>query len=106
MNDGTSMEKPEEKVTLTVHEPVTATFPLRHLINFAKAAPLSGVVELGMDPDAPLLQDHATQDKIRGVYERRNPAKLSDLEGLFEKYKGRELALYQRVCAKYGEETS
>merc|ERR1711976_745492 len=27
-------EKPEEKVTLTVHEPVTATFALRYLVNF------------------------------------------------------------------------
>merc|ERR1712032_1056092 len=33
-------EKPEEKVTLQVHEPVTATFALRYLVNFAKAAPL------------------------------------------------------------------
>merc|ERR1712146_653282 len=29
-------EKPEDKVTLTVHEPVTATFALRYLVNFAK----------------------------------------------------------------------
>uniref|UniRef100_A0A7S2INR7 DNA sliding clamp PCNA n=1 Tax=Alexandrium andersonii TaxID=327968 RepID=A0A7S2INR7_9DINO len=48
-------EKPEEKVTLTVHEPVTATFALRYLVNFAKAAPLCGAVELGLGPDAPLL---------------------------------------------------
>merc|ERR1719510_671495 len=48
-------EKPEEKVTLTVHEPVTATFALRYLVNFAKAAPLCGIVELGLGPDAPLL---------------------------------------------------
>merc|ERR1711904_645597 len=47
-------EKPEEKVTLTVQEPVTATFALRYLVNFAKAAPLCGVVELGLGPDAPL----------------------------------------------------
>merc|ERR1711906_46678 len=39
-------DKPEEKVTLTVHEPVSATFALRYLVNFAKAAPLSGQVEL------------------------------------------------------------
>merc|ERR1712135_270439 len=43
-------EKPEERVTLTVHEPVTATFALRYLVNFAKAAPLCGTVELGMGP--------------------------------------------------------
>merc|ERR1712119_30804 len=48
-------EKPEEKVTLTVHEPVTATFALRYLVTFAKAAPLCGQVELGLGPDAPLL---------------------------------------------------
>merc|ERR1740127_262956 len=40
-------EKPEERVALTVHEPVTATFALRYLVIFAKAAPLCGFVELG-----------------------------------------------------------
>ena len=34
-------EKPEDRVTLTVHEAVTATFALRYLVTFAKAAPLS-----------------------------------------------------------------
>merc|ERR1711915_49071 len=43
------------KVTLTVHESVVATFALRYLVNFAKAAPLCGSVELGLGPDAPLL---------------------------------------------------
>merc|ERR1712217_856094 len=37
-------DKPEEKVALTVHEPVTATFALRYLVNFSKAAPLCGTV--------------------------------------------------------------
>jgi len=50
-----SDDKPEDKVSLTVHEPVTATFALRYLVNFSKAAPLCGVVELGLGPDAPLL---------------------------------------------------
>mmetsp|Transcript_42093 Transcript_42093/g.91732 ORF Transcript_42093/g.91732 Transcript_42093/m.91732 type:complete len:260 (-) Transcript_42093:124-903(-) len=48
-------DKPEDKVSLTVHEPVTATFALRYLVNFAKAAPLCSVVELGLGVDAPLL---------------------------------------------------
>merc|ERR1719305_947196 len=47
-------EKPEERVALTVHEPVAATFALRYLANFAKAAPLCGAVELSLGPDAPL----------------------------------------------------
>merc|ERR1711981_985471 len=48
-------EKPEETVKLTVHEPVTATFALRYLVAFSKAAPLCGTVELGLGPDSPLL---------------------------------------------------
>merc|ERR1711865_1291264 len=48
-------DKPEERVALTVHEPVNATFALRYLVTFSKAAPLSGTVELGLGPDAPLL---------------------------------------------------
>merc|ERR1712072_1300859 len=48
-------EKPEDRVALTVHEAVTATFALRYLVNFSKAAPLCGTVELGLGPDAPLL---------------------------------------------------
>merc|ERR550514_346650 len=47
--------KVEEQVALTVHEPVVATFALRYLNNFAKAAPLCGAVELGLGPDSPLL---------------------------------------------------
>merc|ERR1711977_325336 len=53
--DAPSPDKPDEAVSLTVHEPVTATFALRYLVNFSKAAPLCGAVELGLGPDAPLL---------------------------------------------------
>jgi len=48
-------EKSEESVDLKVHEPVSATFALRYLVSFAKAAPLCGTVELCLGPDAPLL---------------------------------------------------
>ena len=59
-------EKPEERVTLTVHEPVTATFALRYLVNFAKAAPLCGTVELGMGPDAPLMVKYHLESADNG----------------------------------------
>jgi proliferating cell nuclear antigen len=59
-------EKPEDKVTLTVHEPVTATFALRYLVNFAKAAPLCGTVELGLGPDAPLLVRYNLENADNG----------------------------------------
>merc|ERR1712048_1196342 len=48
-------EKAEERVALTVHEPVNATFALRYLVTFSKAAHLCGSVEIGLGPDAPLL---------------------------------------------------
>merc|ERR1711907_136440 len=47
-------EKPEDRVTLKVTEAVTATFALRYLVTFAKAAPLCSTVELGLGPDSPL----------------------------------------------------
>merc|ERR1712194_158132 len=59
-------EKPEDKVSLTVHEPVTATFALRYLVNFAKAAPLCGTVELGLGPDAPLLVKYELEKAENG----------------------------------------
>merc|ERR1712242_159280 len=59
-------EKQEEKVALTVYEPVTATFALRYLVNFAKAAPLCGSVELGLGPDAPLLVKYELEKNENG----------------------------------------
>merc|ERR1712216_92490 len=59
-------EKPEERVTLTVHEPVTATFALRYLVNFSKAAPLCGSVELGLGADSPLQVKYAVGDSDNG----------------------------------------
>merc|ERR1711868_180668 len=59
-------EKPEEKVSLTVHEPVTATFALRYLAQFSKAAPLCGCVELGLGPDAPLLVKYDLEKNENG----------------------------------------
>merc|ERR1712115_407546 len=42
-------EKAEERVALTVHEPVNATFALRYLVTFSKAAPLCGRWNLDLD---------------------------------------------------------
>jgi proliferating cell nuclear antigen len=58
--------KAEEKVSVTVHENVTSNFALRYLVNFAKAAPLSGSVELGLGPDAPLLVKYELEKAENG----------------------------------------
>eukprot|EP00746_Dinoflagellata_sp_MGD_P125401 gnl/MRDRNA2_/MRDRNA2_60157_c0_seq1.p1 gnl/MRDRNA2_/MRDRNA2_60157_c0~~gnl/MRDRNA2_/MRDRNA2_60157_c0_seq1.p1 ORF type:complete len:260 (-),score=67.07 gnl/MRDRNA2_/MRDRNA2_60157_c0_seq1:215-994(-) len=60
LGDGNVMLKPresdkaEERVTVDVKEPVVATFALAYLVKFAKAAPLSGKVELGVGADMPI----------------------------------------------------
>merc|ERR1712060_819311 len=59
-------EKPEDKVTLNVSESVNATFALRYLVNFSKAAPLSGTVELGLSPEAPLLVKYNLESSENG----------------------------------------
>merc|ERR1711870_78506 len=59
-------EKPEDRVSLTVHESVTATFALRYLVTFAKAAPLCSTVELGLGPDSPLSVKYALENADNG----------------------------------------
>jgi hypothetical protein len=52
------------------------------------------------------LQDREAdklKDLIRAVYQRKNPAKLAELDALFEKHKGDEKGIYEHVCRKYGE---
>merc|ERR1712050_233689 len=71
-------DKPEEKVALTVHEPVTATFALRYLVNFAKAAPLCATVELGLGPDAPLLVKYNLETGDNGYMQFYLAPKIDD----------------------------
>jgi len=59
-------DKPEERVSVTVHESVTSNFALRYLVNFSKAAPLCGAVELGLGPDAPLLVKYELEKADNG----------------------------------------
>merc|ERR1712078_498918 len=59
-------DKPEDSVSLTVHESVTATFALRYLVTFAKAAPLCSTVELGLGPDSPLSVKYELENADNG----------------------------------------
>jgi len=59
-------EKPEDRVTLKVNEAVTATFALRYLVTFAKAAPLCSTVELGLGPDSPLSVKYELENAENG----------------------------------------
>merc|ERR1711953_208744 len=59
-------EKPEDRVSLKVQEPVTATFALRYLVTFGKAAPLAESVELGLGSDAPLMVKYVVESAEKG----------------------------------------
>merc|ERR1712151_103060 len=71
-------EKLEEAVSLSVFEPVVATFALRYLVNFAKAAPLCGGVELGLGPDAPLHVKFHLETSDNGYMEFYLAPKIDD----------------------------
>merc|ERR1712066_460542 len=74
-------DKPEDKVTLTVHEAVTATFALRYLVTFAKAAPLSSTVELGLGPDSPLSVKYELENADNGYMQFYLAPKIDECMG-------------------------
>lgn len=39
--------------------------------------------------------------QIEAIYRRRNPHKFKEVGGLMEKYKGKEMQLYVKVCKHY-----
>jgi proliferating cell nuclear antigen len=59
-------DHPEDGISLAVLKPVTASFALRYLVNFSKAAPLCGFVELSLSPDAPLLVKYNLENPDNG----------------------------------------
>lgn len=50
--------RPQEKVTVTMEEPVTLKFALRYLALFTKATPLGPVVTISMTPDNPVVVEY------------------------------------------------
>jgi len=54
---------------------------------------------------APVAQIASSADfwrvQVEAVYRRRNPMKLPGVEALMEKYKGKEVILYAKVCKTY-----
>ena len=57
---------PSESAIMTVHEPVSATFSLRYLSIFAKAAPLSTEVQIQLGQDTPLHLSFALRRSADG----------------------------------------
>lgn len=41
------------------------------------------------------------RELITDIYKEHNPSKLSDIDGLLQKYKGREELVYKGICEKY-----
>lgn len=55
LRQSTSADKEEENVAIDLNEPVTLTFALRYLNNFAKATPLSASMNLCLTKDLPIM---------------------------------------------------
>lgn len=58
VRNNTSVDKEEDKVTVTMEEPVTLQFALRYLALFTKATPLGPVVSISMTPDNPVVVEY------------------------------------------------
>lgn len=54
----TNVEKPTENIDIELTEPVSLTFSLKYLVNFCKAAALSGQVKIGLSPDLPVMVEY------------------------------------------------
>jgi tetratricopeptide (TPR) repeat protein len=51
----------------------------------------------------PMPSTERLHELIKGVYQRKNPEKLPELDRLLGKYVGKEMTMYRFVCKKYGE---
>merc|ERR1712118_532701 len=84
IGDGNVMVKPresekiEERVNLTVKEPVVATFALAYLVKFAKAAPLCDSVELGVGADMPISVKYDLDNTDNGHMQFHLAPKIED----------------------------
>jgi len=65
----------------------------------ARHVQLEGASSSSGAADASDTQLHT---KLKELYEKHNPAKLSELDTMLKKYRGREAWLYEQVCMKYG----
>mmetsp|Transcript_98726 Transcript_98726/g.185497 ORF Transcript_98726/g.185497 Transcript_98726/m.185497 type:complete len:350 (-) Transcript_98726:43-1092(-) len=57
-------------------------------------------------PELENLEDLSVAEmkaRVRDIFERKNPAKVEQLDTLFTKYAGSELVVYKQVCNKYDE---
>jgi proliferating cell nuclear antigen len=54
----TSVDKPEQNVSIVLSEPVALTFSLKYLVNFCKATNLSDKVSLCLSQEVPLLVEY------------------------------------------------
>ncbi|KAB8068584.1 Mysoin-binding motif of peroxisomes-domain-containing protein [Aspergillus leporis] len=54
----TSVDKPEQNVSIALSEPVALTFSLKYLVNFCKATNLSNKVTLCLSQEVPLLVEY------------------------------------------------
>ena len=42
------------------------------------------------------------KDKVLAIYEAKNPAKVAEIDTLMTNFHGKEVAMYRKICKKYG----
>ncbi|KAI4674657.1 DNA polymerase delta processivity factor [Alternaria hordeiaustralica] len=68
LKTSTSVDKPEENVSVEMNEPVSLTFSLKYLINFCKASGLSTQVKLCLSSEVPLLVEYPFESSYLRFY--------------------------------------
>ena len=58
----TSGDKPDDRTTIEMEEPVELTFALQYLNSFTKATPLSATVALNMSKEVPLMVEYKIEN--------------------------------------------
>lgn len=66
LNQNSSVDNPQESVTIKMQEPICQAFAVKYLNHFAKATPLSNQVRLQMAPDVPLVIEYGIEDADGG----------------------------------------
>ena len=66
LSQSATSDKPEESVTISMQEPISQTFALKYLNQFAKASALCSQVTLSLSPEVPLAVEYKIQEEDDG----------------------------------------
>ncbi|CAE8725187.1 unnamed protein product [Polarella glacialis] len=66
----------------------------------------AGAVDVDAAPVKVETREDFWRVQVEAIYRKRNPYKLEEVPKLLEKYKGKEVVLYKKVCQRYDLDSS